>query len=441
MIGVSQQTSALDAPIALMRNLIIFSVALGILLTTGLAFVLSQNISRPLIEMNEAAARMARGDFKARVRVSTSDEVGKLGHTFNSVAAELDRTIVALQLEKEQLSSILSSLSDGVVAADLTGRITLLNPPAERLLLPLLYSETGSSELKQLPQDLADLMTSVIKTETATTRELQWNGREISVTMTPLYESNGTTLRGIVSVQRNVTEERRLDRLRKDFIANVSHELRTPLSMMQGYTEALMDEFGDDPAVRQELAEIIHDETLRMKRLVNDLLNLAQLESGYFPLTPAPFDLSELLRRVVRKFSTLASEQSVGLSAEVPVERLEIVGDSDRLEQVFTNLIDNAIRHTGEGGTVALRLQPGSDHVEVQVSDTGSGIPPEDLPYIWERFYKADKARTRGRSGTGLGLAITRHIVLEHGGDILVESQLSVGTTFRVLLPRTLAAR
>jgi two-component system, OmpR family, sensor histidine kinase ResE len=435
MVGVTQQTSALNEPITLIRNLIIFSVALGILLTTGLAFVLSKNISRPLIEMNEAAERMARGDFKARVNVITKDEVGKLGSTFNSVASELDRTIVALQLEKEQLSSILASLNDGVIAADLNGEVTLLNPPAARRLVPILYSETGQSELKMLPQDLHALMTTVVSRVAPVTREMTWNGREISVTMTPLYESNGQTLRGVVSVQRDVTEERRLDRLRKDFIANVSHELRTPLSMMQGYTEALLDEFGDDPVQRKELTEIIHDETLRMKRLVNDLLNLAQLESGYFPLSLEPLELTDVLRKVARKFSTLASEQSVSLVSDVPEASVVVNGDGDRLEQVFTNLIDNAIRHTGTGGSVCIALLSRPERAEVRISDTGSGIPAEDLPYIWERFYKADKARTRGRSGTGLGLAITRHIVLEHGGDILVESRMSVGTTFRVLLP------
>jgi two-component system sensor histidine kinase ResE len=216
----------------------------------------------------------------------------------------------------------------------------------------------------------------------------------------------------------------------------VSHELRTPLSMMQGYAEALQDEFGDNPEQRRELADIIHDETLRMKRLVNDLLDLAQLESGQFQMNFQDLDLTDIVRRVARKFQALAGDREIQLCVEVPEEPVYVQADADRMEQVFTNLMDNAIRHTGPNGTVTIALRESGGHVQVRVSDTGSGIPEEDIPYIWERFYKADKARTRGSSGTGLGLAITRQIVLEHRGDIVVNSTVGVGTTFIVSLPR-----
>ncbi|CAM3787940.1 ATP-binding protein [Alicyclobacillus pomorum] len=433
---VTQQMSVLNEPIARMRNLILFASVLGVLMTTGLAFVVSKNLSRPLVQMNRAAEQMAKGNFNGRIQVVTNDEVGRLGRTFNALANELEQTIAALTVETDQLSSILSSLEDGVVAADLQGMITLANPPALRRLATLGLGESGVPQASVLPSQLKDIMQTVIAEKRTTVREMSIQGRDIVVTMTPLYQSDGSTIRGVVGVLRDVTEERKLDRLRKDFIANVSHELRTPLSMMQGYAEALQDEFGDNPEQRRELADIIHDETLRMKRLVNDLLDLAQLESGQFQMNFQDLDLTDIVRRVARKFQALAGDREIQLCVEVPEEPVYVQGDADRMEQVFTNLMDNAIRHTGPNGTVTIALRESGGHVQVRVSDTGSGIPEEDIPYIWERFYKADKARTRGSSGTGLGLAITRQIVLEHRGDIVVNSTVGVGTTFIVSLPR-----
>ncbi|MCL6592400.1 MAG: cell wall metabolism sensor histidine kinase WalK [Alicyclobacillus sp.] len=435
LLAVSQRMSVLDDPLARMRNLILFAMALGVLLTTGLAFVISKNLSRPLVQMNRIAEQMARGQFSGEIQVVTTDEVGRLGRTFNALAGQLDRTIEALKQEKNQLSSILSSLRDGVVAADLGGSITLMNPPAQRMLSAWTQAGQEPSDVRRLPEFMQHLAQQVLEYKQTVVQEFSAHNRSLVLTTTPLFASDGETVRGTVSVLRDVTEERRLDRLRKDFIANVSHELRTPLSMMQGYAEALLDEFGDDPEQRAELTQIIHDETLRMKRLVNDLLNLAQLESGQFPLSLARMDLTDVIKRVARKFAALSSERGIRLRTEGVEQPVWVLGDRDRLDQVFTNLLDNAFRHTHTGGHVGVVVQTAQRWVHVRVMDTGSGIPAEDIPYIWERFYKADKARTRGSAGTGLGLAITRHIVLEHGGEVDVESELGRGTTFTVTLP------
>jgi len=439
MVMVTQQLSVLDAPLTRMRNIIIFATVLGVLLTTGLAFVVSKNLSRPLIQMNKVAEEMAKGNFRQRVEVVTTDEAGRLGRTLNELANELERTIAALFVEKEQLSSILSSLIDGVIAADLQGKITLTNPPARRRLTAF-YTMTSDEDdwsIDRLPTELMVMMDTVIQTNQTEVHEMTWQGRDIFATMTPLYESDGQTTRGVVCVFRDITEEKKLDHLRKDFIANVSHELRTPLSMMQGYTEALLDEFGDEPKQREEITNIIHDETLRMKRLVNDLLNLAQLESGQFHMSLQLVDLNQVVLRVSRKFQALAVDRKIEFAVEISGKRVPLViADEDRMEQVCINLADNAIRHTSAGGRVTLTLTTGEHFVRLRVADTGSGIPQADLPYIWERFYKVDKARTRGNSGgTGLGLAITKHIILEHGGDIMVDSTEGQGTTFTISLP------
>ncbi|MGB8954195.1 MAG: ATP-binding protein [Tumebacillaceae bacterium] len=425
------------AAVERVRELLFFAAGLGIVLATGLAFVVSKNLSNPLVQMNKVAEQMAQGDFHGKVQVSTGDEVGQLGLTLNTMAYKLEANIDDLQREKEQLSSIITSMTDGVVAADLNGTITLANPPARRFIRAQLLAETGMSSDMRLPQDLLQIEKEVMSHRESLQDELNWQGRILIVTMVPLYEKNGTTLRGVVAVLRDITDERTLEKMRQDFIANVSHELRTPLAMMQGYSEALLDEFGDDPEQRQELTQIILDETHRMRRLVNDLLDLAQLESGQFQMNTEEVDMSHLIRRIGRKFTTVSHERGVAIQLQVPegVPPLIVHGDSDRLEQVFTNLVDNAFRHTPQGGQILLTLTHEAGSAHVSVRDTGEGIPPEDLPFVFDRFYKVDKARTRSKGGTGLGLAITRNIVKNHHGDIVVESEVGKGTTFNVLLP------
>lgn len=418
------------------QHSIFYAGGLAIIMTTGFAFVLSKNLSRPLVQMNEVAERMARGDFHGKVRVVTGDEVGRLGITLNKLAHDLEENIKALSKEKEQLANILASLADGVVSADLTGKVLMANPPARRWLRALSMAAEGQPSENRLPSQLFEVEQKVIETKEAQQREVVGQGRTMAITMAPLYEPGSQALRGVVAVLRDITEQLNIERMRRDFVANVSHELRTPLSMLQGYSEALVDDFIDDPEQRRELAEIILEETLRMRRLVNDLLDLAQLESGRFVMKRQPVDVRPLVQKIWRKFSALAQERKLTFQLEMQVDDPVIVdADVDRLEQVLTNLIDNAFRHTQPPGSVTIRFSVSQDTARIAVEDQGAGIPPEDIPYIWERFYKVDKARTRNRGGTGLGLAIARNIVLQHDGDITVESRLGKGTTFTVLLP------
>jgi len=247
-------------------------------------------------------------------------------------------------------------------------------------------------------------------------------------------------VRGAVAVLRDETEKTRAEKFRKDFVANVSHELRTPLSMLQGYSEALLDDIAGTAEARRELAQIIHEESLRMGRLVNDLLDLARMES-HVELQLQPLELDYLLRRVQRKFAALCKEKLIDLQVELAEKATSLAqADEDRLEQVLTNLLDNAIRHTREGGLITLRTLPsvlqGKPAVTIEVEDKGEGIPAADLPFVFERFYKADKARTRKRSGgTGLGLAIVKNIVEAHKGQIEVRSKVNQGTVFSITLP------
>ena len=431
-ITESSGVSAGD-PARTITSLIIFAVVLGTLLTTGLAFVVSKNLSQPLIEMNEAATEMAKGHFDMRVRVVTKDEVGRLGHTFNHVASELERSVRALRQEKEEVAGILAAMTDAVLASDLTGQVTLLNPAAIRQLGP---ARQGTDDGLALPLDMVDMQGDVVRAHETVVREFNWRAHDLVATMTPLYEPDDPgMLRGTLAVVRDVTEERGLERLRKDFVANVSHELRTPLALFQGYAEALLDEFGDDPQQRREMTQIIHDESLRMRRLVNDLLDLAQIESGHFSMRYEWTDVTSVARKVARKFQAVCAERGLSMEVRSVAGAVGVCGDADRIEQVLTNLTDNALRHTASGG-VAIVVERQDGVVAVRVVDTGEGIAEEDLPFVFERFYKADKARTRSRGGTGLGLAIARNLIRAHGGDVMVESAPGQGTTFSIILPQ-----
>ncbi|PFG05860.1 ATP-binding protein [Bacillus sp. es.034] len=414
-------------------KLILLAAGIAIILTTIFAFFLSTRITAPLRKMREAAFEVAKGKFDTKVPILTKDEIGELATGFNQMGRQLKFHINALSQEKEQLSSILSSMADGVITFNRDGTILITNPPADRFLQHWYYEQSEEGE-EAIPTTVRELLQSVVVTEMEQTDELSLQGRSYVVIVSPLYNNN--TIRGAVAVVRDMTEERRLDKLRKDFIANVSHELRTPISMLQGYSEAIVDDIAGSEEEKKEIARIIYDESLRMGRLVNDLLDLARMEAGHITLNKDVIGVMPFTERVTNKFIGLAKEKKVSIYFESDVElNKEIFIDPDRIEQVLTNLIDNAVRHTPTGGEVTVSLTEKKGGFLFHVRDTGSGIPEEDLPFVFERFYKADKARTRGKSGTGLGLAIAKNIIESHKGHIQVQSKVDQGTTFTFFLP------
>ncbi|OIU71187.1 ATP-binding protein [Rossellomorea aquimaris] len=414
-------------------RLILLAAGIAIILTTIFAFFLSTRITAPLRKMREAAFEVAKGKFDTKVPILTKDEIGELATGFNQMGRQLKFHINALSQEKEQLSSILSSMADGVITFNRDGTILITNPPADRFLQQWYYEQSDMGD-EPIPTSVRELLQNVVVTETEQTGEISLQGRSYVVIVSPLYNNN--TIRGAVVVVRDMTEERRLDKLRKDFIANVSHELRTPISMLQGYSEAIVDDIAESEEEKKEIARIIYDESLRMGRLVNDLLDLARMEAGHIRLNKDSVPIMPFTERVTNKFLGLARDNSVSIYFKSNVDRdKEMIMDPDRIEQVLTNLIDNAVRHTPEDGTVTVSLTGEKGGFLFHVKDTGSGIPEDDIPFVFERFYKADKARTRGKAGTGLGLAIAKNIVEAHKGHIQVHSKLDQGTTFTFFLP------
>lgn len=415
---------------------ILLAAGVAIILTTVFAFFLSTRINAPLRKMREAALAVARGKFDTKVPILTQDEIGELAIAFNQMGKQLKYNITALSEEKEHLASILSSMADGVITFNKDGTILEVNPPADRFLQSV-YFEKGFSreESNNVPQVLMNLFDESELQSKEQFGEITLQGRDWGIIVSPLYSNDGT-VRGAVAIIRDMTVERRMDKLRSDFIANVSHELRTPISMLQGYSEALLDDIGNEEE-KKEMSRIIYDESLRMGRLVNDLLDVAKLESGNMDLTYNHVQLSPYLKRITGKFQVIAKEKEISISVLLDDDKISWDFDPDRIEQVLTNLIDNAIRHTPRGGRIEVG-QRTSDRrgLVIYVKDSGSGIPEEDLPFVFERFYKADKARTRGSSGTGLGLAIAKKIIGAHEGYISVTSKQNEGTIFNFVLPR-----
>ncbi|SDM46922.1 ATP-binding protein [Bacillus sp. OK048] len=416
-------------------NFILLVAGVAIILTTIFAFFLSTRITAPLRKMREAAFEVARGKFDTKVPILTHDEIGELATAFNQMGRQLKFNMNALSQEKEQLASILSSMADGVITFNRDGTILITNPPADRFL-QYWYYEKGSSGATsdEIPTEAMDLFQKAVDTEKEQIGEITLQGRHWVVLVSPLYSNR--FIRGAVAVLRDMTDERVLEKMRKDFIANVSHELRTPISMLQGYSEAIVDDIAESQEEKKEMAKVIYDESLRMGRLVNELLDLARMEAGHIQLNLDVVNLDSFMNRIVHKFQGFARDNEITISADLEHDIPNLLFDPDRIEQVLTNLIDNAIRHTPQGGSVKLRVKTDDFGIKVEVSDSGSGIPEEDLPFVFDRFYKADKARTRGRAGTGLGLAIVKNIIDAHRGHISVQSKIGQGTTFTFLLPR-----
>lgn len=437
-VFVYQALDVINQTKAETTKIIFLAAGIAIVLTTIFAFFLSTRITAPLIKMREAAFDLTRGEFNTKVPILTHDEIGELAIAFNRMGKQLNFHIDALRQEKEQLSGILSSMADGVITLNRNGEMIVTNPPADRFIDDWYFEHNipVSQKDNRLPSELNVILQEVVQGEKKVLEEISLQGRIWVMIMTPLYDQE--YVRGAVAVLRDMTEERRLDKLRIDFIANVSHELRTPISMLQGYSEAIVDDIAETTDEKNELAQIIYEESLRLSRLVNDLLDLGRMEAGHAQLRKDRVEIRKYIDWIIKKFNGIALENHIDLKLDLHLEEEVAKLDPDAVEQVFTNLIDNAFRHTEEGGFVHVEVNNDKDEFNVSIKDSGSGIPEEDLPFVFERFYKADKARTRRgqKEGTGLGLAIVKNIIDAHDGVITVKSKINQGTTFEFKIPQ-----
>ncbi|MDF9409335.1 MAG: Sensor histidine kinase YycG [Pelotomaculum sp. PtaB.Bin013] len=428
--------SGMTATVNAVRVLILYAALGAVLLSAMLGFWLSRSISRPLSQMSEVTREMARGNFRQRVEVTSSDEVGQLAEDFNHLAGSLDQTISALSREKGKIENILTNMTEGVLAVDSSGQVILANEAVSRTLRvdPAEVLERPVSALSCCP-GLAGLFSEVVLSGEPCSAEFEVNeGKTFIIAhLAPLRESVGGSY-GVVGVLQDITELRKLELLRRDFVANVSHELRTPLTSIQGFLEALMDGTIDESQPRDRYLKVIHQETLRLNRLIHDLLDLAIIESGKMRWELNPIDVSDLVARVHLKLKPQIERQQVKVNQDVPVDLSLMLGNEDRIEQVLTNLLENAVRYSPPGGAITVKAVEEAGKITVEVADQGPGIPPEDLPYIWERFHRVEKSRSRNLGGTGLGLAIVKQIIEAHGGRVEVRSEVGQGSNFSFTL-------
>ncbi|MBE3588311.1 MAG: HAMP domain-containing protein [Thermoanaerobacteraceae bacterium] len=423
--------------ITAVRRLILYAAGVAIFLALIPGYLLSRSISRPIRHMSALTLEMARGNFHQQVPITSRDEIGQLAENFNHLAIKLEQTVNTLLKEKTQNESILANLAEGVIATDRQGRVILLNPGAERVL-ELKQDEVLHRSLEEI-KDCPSLVT--LFREAMAAGEQRWSELAITggklvllVRVTPLWEEK-KGIYGAVGVLQDITEFKKTEQLRRDLIADVSHELRTPLTSIQGFCEALLDGVEEDRSAQEECLKMIHRESLRLNQLINELLDLARLEAGKVNWELNPIEVSDLFAGVLFKLKPQLAEKQIRVEQEIPPGVPVVPGNAGRIEQVLSNLLENAIRFSPPGGVIKMQASYNENEVSISVSDQGPGIPEEELPFIWERFYRVEKSRSRALGGTGLGLAIVKQIVENHGGKVAVNSRQGTGSTFSFTLP------
>ncbi|KUO58431.1 MAG: hypothetical protein APF84_01690 [Gracilibacter sp. BRH_c7a] len=417
------------------QAIIYWGLLIAVILSSILAFFLSRTLSRPLIRMNQIALSLSDGDYSQRVNVKNSDEIGVLGNSLNFLSQKLKKNITELSYEKEKIENILLSISDGVITFDRTGKIILLNPQAKCLLEYCEDVEKDKSlEHCQYLSQLNSLYMHVMEKEELIEGEIYIKAKILLVKLSPLFDRSSKDIIGVVTVLQDVTKERKLEEMRRDFVTNVSHELRTPISLIQGYSEALIDDVYESPEQQNSFLKVILLEANRLKRLVNDLLELSRLQSDVIDLEKEWINIAQLINEVNVKFQTSLLQNNIDFEMAIDTKAESIFADRFKLEQVLINLISNAIRYSFDG-KIIVTTQKRENGVELRISDTGEGIPEDDLPLIFERLYRSDKSRNRESGGTGIGLSIVKNIIDAHNGMIHVKSILGEGTTFTILFP------
>lgn len=405
---------------------------LVLVLASAFSVLLSRMSTSPLRLMADAAARIGLGERGVRIPVTDRDEVGNLARVLNEMADRIEGQVQTLAGEERRLDTILRGMGEGVMVLDSQGVITLVNPAFRRQ-----FNLNGEVEGRPLAEvcrhpDLLEALEEHQRSGAEVVREvhLQLPELVLSTHWVPLGDQQGA-----VAVFHDISDLKRVEAIRRDFVANASHELRTPVAVIKGYAETLLDGGLQDAERSRQFVQIIASHAERLTNLINDILTLSKLESKETTLICHPLDVCGLLRKAGLLMGEHTRQQGITLSIDCPEAGLpKVSADHGRLEQVLLNLLDNAIKYTPPGGTVTLAAEQRGQQVALVVSDTGVGIPAKDLPRIFERFYRVDEGRSREQGGTGLGLAIVKHIVQLHGGEIQVTSEPGRGSRFTVLL-------
>lgn len=422
---------------------LIFVVAALIAITIGLilAVLISRAITRPIEEMRQRTIQIARGDYSGQVQIYGDDELGQLAEAVNELSVRVEESQESTESERRRLDSVLGYMTDGVLATDRRGRITIVNEMATDFLNLENDQIVGKSIL-----DILDLR------GTFTLRDLLENQEQVVLDLSDddqdlilhasfaLIQRESGFISGLVCVLHDVTEQQKIDQDRKRFVSNVSHELRTPLTSMKSYIEALVEGAWKDPEVAPNFLKVTQEETDRMMRMINDLLNLSRMDLGAARLEREYVNLNELFNHILDRFDMILKnsdkpDKNYSIKRDFTRRDIWVEVDTDKIQQVLDNIMNNAIKYSPDGGIITCRLLETHNHVIMSITDQGLGIPKDSISHIFDRFYRVDKARSRAQGGTGLGLAISKEVIQLHGGRIWVESREGEGSTFYISLP------
>lgn len=421
--------------IQVINQVLINGTIIALVFTAIVAVIIAQTITRPITDMKKQAQAMARGNYSRKVKVYGHDEIGQLAITFNNLSKKLQDEQAKTDSEKRKLSSILKFMTDGVISTDRKGRIILINEAAEQMLN--VTRETVISENIIDVLELGDKysLKDLTQEQNSVILDLSTNAVPLIVRVNfSIIQKETGIMNGLIVVLHDITEQEKIERERREFVANVSHELRTPLTTMRSYLEALTDGAWMDKDIAPQFLKVTQNETERMIRLVNDLLVLSKMDSKDYQLRKEWINFPKFLDHIIDRFE-MAKEKNVHFSRDYLNEPILVEIDQDKITQVLDNIISNALKYSPSGGTITVKLVVFHDSLEVKISDQGVGIPKQNLHRIFDRFYRVDKARARHIGGTGLGLAIAKEMVEAHNGHIWATSIEGKGTTIHFTLP------
>lgn len=443
VLGALYVKSDMEDQYQQIKNIAVIFVTASLLavgISMVVAILIAHSITQPIGEMREQALRIARGDYSRKVTVHGKDELGQLAVTFNQLAEQIEETQDAMESERNRLNSVLSHMSDGVVATDRRGKVITINDMALSLLGISKEAAIGQNILNLLDIEKDYTLRKILES----TEELLIERNEsnygdnkiIRVEFSMIRRESGF-ISGLVAVMHDVTEQEQNERDRREFVSNVSHELRTPLTSMRSYIETLSEGAWQDQEMAPRFLKITLDETDRMIRMINDLLDLSRMDNDNLKLNIEMVNFNELVNFVLDRFDVIIanSEKKYRIVREFTQRPLFVEVDTDRMIQVIDNIMNNAIKYSPDGGKITVRLMETHNNVILSITDQGLGIPKKDISRIFERFYRVDKARARKQGGTGLGLAISKEVVKALGGTIWATSIENYGSTFYISLP------
>ena len=440
-ILMESNIEAVYAQVSQITLIFLQSSGVAIILSLFLANMVSRALTKPIKEMQIQTRQIADGDYSGTLKVYGEDELGQLASLINDLSDDVAEAQESIDAERRRLDSVLTHMTDGVIATDRRGKIIIINEMAQSMMGIDQDDALGQNLLSILKVDEDVTLRTILEKQD----DMMLNGQEDGVPIVirasfSLIQRESGFISGIVCVLHDVTEQERIDEERKQFVSNVSHELRTPLTSMRSYIEALADGAWEDPELAPRFLEVTQKETDRMIRMIQDLLHLSRIDAGKSILDLEIVNMTEMVDHVLNRFEMLIhSTEYEGKNYQIKKELLKeavfVEVDPDRLLQVMDNIMNNAIKYSPDGGTITGRMQIRQQDVLVSITDEGMGIPQADLPKIFSRFYRVDRARSRAMGGSGLGLAISKEVIEQHGGKIWAESREGKGTTFNVLLP------